>query len=155
MNSDRVGSTKDEWGSGRPTGVSFLFIANPIGLASGPAYQICSGAGALHADAEPIWPSRLRYLTGLALHLVTQSAAALFQFIQSAPVSAADDSDVYAGPLIGEDLTFPATPEPFGYAKANKMLKLAGTRPFPALVIFPTCGGHGATHCPAHRTLGP
>ena len=83
------------------------------------------------------------YFMGPTLRLIAKSAAALFLFIQSAPVSAADDINVYAGPLVGEDLTFPAAPEPFGYAKANKMFKPAGTGPFPALVILPTCGGHG------------
>jgi dienelactone hydrolase len=72
------------------------------------------------------------------MHIVAKSAAVLFLFIQSAPVSAAQDFNT--------DLTFPAAPEPFGYAKANKMFKPAGTGPFPALVILPTCGGHQARH---------
>jgi hypothetical protein len=79
------------------------------------------------------------------MHLILKSAA-LFLFIQSAPLSAAQDINTYNGPIIGEDLTFPAAPEPFGYAKANKMFKPAGTGPFPALVILPTCGGHGFRH---------
>jgi len=49
-----------------------------------------------------------------------KSGALLFLFIQSAPVSAADDI-----PLEG-DLTFPASPEPFGYAKASKMFSNLG-----------------------------
>jgi len=75
-----------------------------------------------------------------------KSGALLFLFIQSAPVSAAQDINTYNGPIIGEDLTFPPAPEPFGYAKANKMFKPAGTGPFPALVILPTCGGHAVRH---------
>jgi dienelactone hydrolase len=80
------------------------------------------------------------------MHLSLKSAAVVLLFIQSAPVSATEEVNVYAGPLIGEDLTFPAAPQPFGYAKASKMFKPAGTGPFPALVILPTCGGHEARH---------
>jgi dienelactone hydrolase len=83
---------------------------------------------------------------GPTMRLILKSAALLFLFIQSTPISAADDIKVYAGPLIGEDLTFPAAPEPFGYAKASKMFKPAGMGPFPALVILPTCAGHLARH---------
>lgn len=67
-------------------------------------------------------------------------------FLQAASVSAADDLHVYAGPPIGQDLTFPAAPQPFGYAKASRMFKPAGAGPFPALVILPTCGGHQQRH---------
>jgi hypothetical protein len=81
------------------------------------------------------------------IHLIT----ALFLFSQSAPASAIDDLKVYAGPLIGADLTFPPAPEPFGYAKLSKMFKPAGVGPFPALVILPTCAGHLA---PFIRRLG-
>jgi dienelactone hydrolase len=59
---------------------------------------------------------------------------------------AADDLKTYDGPLIGNDLTFPAAPEPFGYAKASKMFKPAGPGPFPALVVLPTCAGHLSRH---------
>ena len=89
---------------------------------------------------------RPRYLMGPTMHFCLKSAAVLFLFIQSAPVSAAEEVNAYAGPLIGEDLTFPAAPEPFGYAKASKMFKPAGTGPFPALVILPTCSGHLHRH---------
>ena len=58
---------------------------------------------------------------------------------------------VYAGTL-DDDLSFPASPEPFGYAKASKMFKPAGTGPFPALVILPTCSG--ALVSPFIRCLG-
>ena len=77
---------------------------------------------------------------------ILQLAALLFMFNQPVAAPAADDIKVYAGPLIGEDLTFPAAPEPFGYAKASKMFKPAGMGPFPALVILPTCAGHLARH---------
>jgi hypothetical protein len=76
------------------------------------------------------------------MHLILISAALWFLFIQSAPVWAAKDINANNGPIIGEDLTFPSAPEPFGYAKASKMFKPAGTGPFPALVILPTCAGH-------------
>jgi dienelactone hydrolase len=74
------------------------------------------------------------------MHLILKSAALLFLFIQSAPVSAADNIP------LGEDLTFPASPEPFGYAKASKMFEPQGSGPFPALVMLPTCGGHLSRH---------
>jgi dienelactone hydrolase len=61
-------------------------------------------------------------------------------------VSAADDIYAYDAGPVGEDLTFPAAPEPFGYAKASKMFKPAGTGPFPALVILPTCAGLEGRH---------
>ena len=77
---------------------------------------------------------------------ILQFAALLFMFIQSVAAPAADDIKVYAGPLMGQDLTFPAAPEPFGYAKASKMFKPVGMGPFPALVILPTCAGHLARH---------
>jgi dienelactone hydrolase len=83
---------------------------------------------------------------GSTMHLILKSAALLFLFIQSAPVWAAKDINANNGPIIGEDLTFPVAPEPFGYAKASKMFKPAGTGPFPALVILPTCGGHESRH---------
>jgi hypothetical protein len=70
--------------------------------------------------------ARPRYFMGPTMRLILKSAALLFLFIQSVPASAAEDFNVYAGPLIGEDLTFPAAPEPFGYAKASKMFKPAG-----------------------------
>src|SRR5437764_9670065 len=53
---------------------------------------------------------------------------------------------VYAGPLVDEDLSFPALPERFGYAKASKLFKPQGSGRFPALVILPTCAGHLARH---------
>jgi dienelactone hydrolase len=74
------------------------------------------------------------------MHVILKSAALLFLFLQSAPVSAADDIP------LGGDLTFPASPEPFGYAKANKMFRPQGFGPFPALVMLPTCGGHLSRH---------
>jgi dienelactone hydrolase len=80
------------------------------------------------------------------MHLILKSAALLFLFIQSAPVWAAKDINASNFPAIGEDLTFPAAPEPFGYAKSSKMFKPAGTGPFPALVILPTCAGHESRH---------
>lgn len=61
-------------------------------------------------------------------------------------VFAIDDLKAYAGPVIGNDLVFPAKPEAFGYAKASKMFKPEGTGPFPALVIMPTCAGHLSRH---------
>src|SRR5664279_3286583 len=61
------------------------------------------------------------YFMGSTMHLILKSAALLFLFIQSAPVWAAKDINANNGPIIGEDLTFPAAPEPFGYAKASKM----------------------------------
>jgi dienelactone hydrolase len=75
------------------------------------------------------------------VHVILKSAALLFLLLQSAPVSAADDII----PL-GGDLTFPASAEPFGYARANKMFKPEGAGPFPALVMLPTCGGHWSRH---------
>lgn len=42
------------------------------------------------------------------------------------------------------DLTFPAAPQPFDYAKANRMFKPGGVGPFPGLVVLPTCSGHAA-----------
>jgi dienelactone hydrolase len=57
-----------------------------------------------------------------------------------------DNLKAYAGPVIGEDLVFPARPEPFGYAKASKMFKPEGNGPFPALVVMPTCAGHLSRH---------
>ena len=80
------------------------------------------------------------------MHLIPKSIAVLLLSLQATPLSAADDINTYNGPIIGEDLTFPAVPEPFGYAKASKMFKPAGTGPFPALVMLPTCGGHAARH---------
>lgn len=74
------------------------------------------------------------------MHLILKSAALLFLFIQSAPVSAADNIP------LGERLTFPASPEPFGYAKASKMFKPQASGPFPALVMLPTCAGHLSRH---------
>jgi dienelactone hydrolase len=106
-------------------------------------------ARALHADAElrlRLVAAARNILMGPTMHLSLKSAAVLFLFIQSAPLSAAEDFKIYAGPLIGEDLTFPAAPEPLGYAKASKMFKPAGTGPFPAVVILPTCGGHDVRH---------
>ena len=45
---------------------------------------------------------------------------------------------VHAG-VLDDDLSFSASPEPFGYAKASKMFKPEGAGPFPALVMLPTC----------------
>jgi dienelactone hydrolase len=72
--------------------------------------------------------------------VILKSAALLFLFLLSAPASAADNIP------LGGDLTFPASPEPFGYAKANKMFKPQGSGPFPALVMLPTCAGHLSRH---------
>jgi hypothetical protein len=58
---------------------------------------------------------------------------------------------VHAG-VLDDDLSFPASPEPFGYAKASKMFKPEGAGPFPALVMLPTCGGHLSRHA---STCGP
>jgi dienelactone hydrolase len=80
------------------------------------------------------------------MYLISKSAALLFWVALSAPVSAAEEVKGYTGPVFGEDLIFPAAPEPFSYAKANKLFKPAGAGPFPALVILPTCGGHQARH---------
>ena len=95
-----------------------------------------------NCDHMPAWD----IFHGSTMHLILKSAALLFLFIQSAPVWAAKDINANNGPIIGEDLTFPAAPEPFGYAKASKMFKPAGTGPFPALVILPTCAGHQSRH---------
>lgn len=74
------------------------------------------------------------------MHIFLKSAALLFLFLQSAPVSAADNIP------LGEDLKFPASAEPFGYAKASKMFKPQGSGPFPAVVMLPTCAGHESRH---------
>jgi dienelactone hydrolase len=73
-------------------------------------------------------------------------AAVLLLVIRPGPILAADDLKAYAGPVIGDDLIFPAKPEPFGYAKASKMFKPEGKGPFPAVVILPTCAGHLSRH---------
>jgi dienelactone hydrolase len=76
------------------------------------------------------------------MRIAVKCVGLLFLLIQSASVPVG----VYARPLVGEDLSFPVSPEPFGYAKASKMFKPEGSGPFPALVIFPTCGGHLHRH---------
>ena len=70
----------------------------------------------------------------------------LVPFLQMTSALAADDVYVYRGPIVGDDLTFPSAPVPFGYAKASRMFKPAGAGPFPGLVILPTCGGHRGRH---------
>jgi dienelactone hydrolase len=80
------------------------------------------------------------------LHHTLKLAAILFLAAQSSNASAIDNLKAYAAPVIGEDLVFPTKPEPFGYAKANRMFKPDGKGPFPALVVMPTCGGHLARH---------
>lgn len=60
-------------------------------------------------------------------------------------LSASATTGAHAGPF-DDDLSFPASPEPFGYAKASKMFTPQGAGPFPALVILPTCAGHLARH---------
>ena len=41
------------------------------------------------------------------------------------------------------DMAFPARPDAFGKANGNRMFKPDGPGPFPAVVMLPTCGGHG------------
>jgi len=73
-------------------------------------------------------------------------AAIVLLAIQPSCASAIDNLKAYAGPVIGDDLVFPAKPEAFGYAKASRMFKPEGSGPFPGLVVMPTCGGHQARH---------
>jgi hypothetical protein len=57
--------------------------------------------------------------------LIGQAAwfIAVFLFMnQPTPLLAVDELKAYAGPVIGDDLIFPTKREPFGYAKASKML---------------------------------
>jgi dienelactone hydrolase len=75
------------------------------------------------------------------MRVTMKSVGLLLLLILSASVPAG----VYAGPL-DDDLSFPASPEPFGHAKASKMFKPQGSGPFPALVMLPTCGGHASRH---------
>ena len=56
--------------------------------------------------------------------------------------AAAEEIYSPALPPRGKSLSFPAAPQPFGFAKANRMFKPGGAGPFPGLVILPTCGGH-------------
>jgi dienelactone hydrolase len=76
------------------------------------------------------------------MRIAGKCAGLLLLVIQSVSVPVGG----YAGPLVGEDLSFPAAPERFGYAKASKMFKPQGAGLFPALVILPTCGGHAQHH---------
>jgi dienelactone hydrolase len=75
------------------------------------------------------------------MRITAKCVGLLLLLIQSAfgPVA------VNAGTL-DDDLSFPASPEPFGYAKASKMFKPQGSGPFPALVMLPTCAGHLSRH---------
>ncbi len=66
-------------------------------------------------------------------------------FLLAIVLSASVSTGVQAGPL-DDDLTFPTSPEPFGWAKSTKMFKPQGNGPFPALVLLPTCGGHWSHH---------
>jgi dienelactone hydrolase len=67
---------------------------------------------------------------------------ALISLIATMPLASAEEIYSHALPPAGEDLSFPAAPQPFGFAAANRMFKPAGPGPFPGLVILPTCGGH-------------
>jgi dienelactone hydrolase len=80
------------------------------------------------------------------LRLIMKYSAILFLIAQPSHASAIENLKAYAGPVIGEDLVFPAKPEPFGYAKASKMFKPEGSGPFPGLVVMPTCAGHLSRH---------
>jgi dienelactone hydrolase len=80
------------------------------------------------------------------LRYITACIAAFFLAAQPSCASAIDNLKAYAGPVIGEDLVFPAKPQLFGYAKASKMFKPDGNGPFPALVVMPTCAGHLSRH---------
>jgi hypothetical protein len=74
-------------------------------------------------------PPRPRSFMGPTMHLIVECAI-LFLFIQSASASAAEDLKVYAGPLFGNDLAFPSTPELIGYANQTRCLSLRGRRRF-------------------------
>jgi len=66
----------------------------------------------------------------------------LMALIAITPLASAEEVYSHALPPAGKDLSFPASPQPFGFAKANRMFKPDGPGPFPGLVILPTCGGH-------------
>ena len=70
----------------------------------------------------------------------------LLVLLMGQSASAQDNLYPQMQPVSGEDLSFPTEPQPFGFAKANRMFKPAGFGPFPALVILPTCGGHQWRH---------
>jgi dienelactone hydrolase len=57
-------------------------------------------------------------------------------------LASAEEIYSHALPAGGKDLRFPAAPQPFGFAAANRMFKPAGPGPLPGLVVLPTCGGH-------------
>jgi dienelactone hydrolase len=77
------------------------------------------------------------------MRITVKRVAVLLLVLQSLSMSVA--VGVYAGTL-DDDLSFPASPEPFGYGKESKMFKPQGSGPFPALVILPTCAGHLQRH---------
>ena len=76
------------------------------------------------------------------MRIAVKCVGLLLLLVQSAsiPVGA------FAATGLNDDLSFPASPEPFGAAKASKMFKPQGPGPFPALVMLPTCGGHLRSH---------
>src|SRR5262245_31585747 len=67
---------------------------------------------------------------------------ALAGLLQVATAAAAEKIYAPALPPGGKALSFPAAPQPFGFAKANRMFKPDGGGPFPGLVILPVCSGH-------------
>jgi dienelactone hydrolase len=67
-------------------------------------------------------------------------------FVLSGTLTAAEEIYSPALPPGGKGLTFPASPQAFGFAKASRMFKPEGAGPFPGLVILPTCGGHAKQH---------
>ena len=75
------------------------------------------------------------------MRIAAKCLGALLLLVQMASVPVG----VHAG-SVDDDLSFPASPEPFGYARASKMFKPQGAGPFPALVMLPTCGGHLKRH---------
>ena len=77
------------------------------------------------------------------MRIAEKCVGLLLLLIQSASVPVG----AYAATGLNDDLSFPASPEPFGYAKASKMFKPQGSGPFPALVMLPTCGGHLSAPC--------
>jgi dienelactone hydrolase len=66
----------------------------------------------------------------------------LIALLAAPQLASAEEVYSHALPPTGKDLRFPSAPQPFGYAKANRMFKPTGPGPFPALVILPTCSGH-------------
>jgi dienelactone hydrolase len=77
--------------------------------------------------------------------LISAFAMVLLVSVTKSPAFS-DDLYPHEIPAGGPDLNFPSTPQPFGFAKANKMFKPAGDGSFPGLVILPTCGGHNWRH---------